>query len=70
MIELVSDFPEGTLVSSTNKIDYHYIITEMLLNVAIYTNKSLYLRIECILLKFHWGMKALIELHFQRSASC
>ena len=23
------------------------------------------IRIECILLKFHWGMKALIELHFQ-----
>jgi hypothetical protein len=22
-------------------------------------------RIECILLKFHWGMKSLIELHFQ-----
>ena len=27
------------------------------------------MRIECILLKFHWGMKALIELHFQHSAS-
>jgi hypothetical protein len=26
---------------------------------------TLYLRIECILLKFHWGTKALIELHFQ-----
>jgi hypothetical protein len=24
-----------------------------------------YLRIECILLKFHWGMKALTEVHFQ-----
>ena len=23
---------------------------------------------ECILLKFHWGMKALIELHFQHEA--
>ena len=23
------------------------------------------IRIECILLKLHWGMKALIELHFQ-----
>jgi hypothetical protein len=45
VIELVSDFPEGTLVSSTNKIDYHYIITEMLLNVALYTNKSLYINI-------------------------
>ena len=22
--------------------------------------------IECILLKFHWGMKALTELHFQQ----
>ena len=24
-----------------------------------------HLRIECILLKFHWGMKALTEVHFQ-----
>jgi hypothetical protein len=24
--------------------------------------------IECILLKFHWGMKALMELHFQHEA--
>jgi hypothetical protein len=29
---------------------------------------NLYLRIECILLKFHWGMKALTEVHFQWSA--
>jgi hypothetical protein len=27
-----------------------------------------YSRIECILLKFHWGMKALTEVHFQWSA--
>ena len=26
---------------------------------------KLYIRIECILLKFHWGMKALTEVHFQ-----
>ena len=26
---------------------------------------DLYLRIECILLKFHWGMKVLTEVHFQ-----
>jgi hypothetical protein len=24
-----------------------------------------HLRIECILSKFHWGMKALTEVHFQ-----
>jgi hypothetical protein len=29
-----------------------------------------HLRIECILLKFHWGMKALTEVHFQWSATC
>jgi hypothetical protein len=29
-----------------------------------------HLRIECILLKFYWGMKALTEVHFQWSASC
>ena len=28
-------------------------------------DKVVYLRIECILLKFHWGMKALTEVHFQ-----
>jgi hypothetical protein len=27
-----------------------------------------FLGIECILLKFHWGMHALIELHFQHEA--
>jgi P-type E1-E2 ATPase len=26
---------------------------------------GMYLRIECILLKFHWGMKAFTEVHFQ-----
>ena len=26
-----------------------------------------YLRIECILLKFHWGMKALTEVHYRAS---
>jgi hypothetical protein len=35
----------------------------------IYANFNIpvvvYLRIECILLKFHWGMKALTEVHFQ-----
>ena len=29
---------------------------------------NIIIRIECILLKFHWGMKALIELHFQHEA--
>ena len=31
-------------------------------------NNKLYLRIEWILLKLHWGMKALTEIHFQWSA--
>ena len=35
-----------------------------------YNVPNLYLRIECILLKFHWGMKALTEVHFQWSAIC
>jgi hypothetical protein len=34
----------------------------------LYCDYQIYLRIECILLKFHWGMKALIELHFQHEA--
>ena len=28
-------------------------------------NNHLHLRIECILLKLHWGMKTLTEVHFQ-----
>ena len=26
---------------------------------------EIHLRIECILLKFHWGMKALTEVHLE-----
>jgi hypothetical protein len=33
------------------------------------TIKLFYLRIECILLKFQWGMQALTEVHFQLSAA-
>ena len=29
---------------------------------------NIIIRFECILLKFHWGMKALIEAHFQHEA--
>ena len=48
--------------SNTNKIhnekfNYMYI--------KFWCDLNLIIRIECILLKFHWGMKALIELHFQ-----
>jgi hypothetical protein len=35
------------------------------LNVFLIVLYKLYLRIECILLKFHRGMKALTEVHFQ-----
>jgi hypothetical protein len=35
---------------------------------VIRTSSFIIIRIECILLKFHWGMKALIELHFQHEA--
>ena len=35
------------------------------LNVFLIDLYKLYLRVECILLKFHWGMKALTEVHFQ-----
>ena len=37
--------------------------------IKFWCDLNIIIRIECILLKFHWGMKALIELHFQRSAS-
>ena len=37
-------------------------------NVRDKASAYIHLRIECILLKFHWGMKALIELHFQHEA--
>jgi hypothetical protein len=41
---------------------YAFHITLSLVNNQ---SVSFYLRIECILLKFHWGMKALTEVHFQ-----
>ena len=34
--------------------------------IKFWCDLNIIIRIECILLKFHWGMKALIELH----ASC
>ena len=34
-----------------------------------FLQRKQWLRIECILLKFHWGMKALTEVHFQWSAT-
>ena len=40
---------------------YAFHITLSLVNNQ---SVSFYLRIECILLKFHWGMKALTEVHF------
>ena len=53
-------------MSSTLSLRYVYIaileIKYVLQGAHLYND---YLRIECILLKFHWGMKALIELHFQ-----
>jgi hypothetical protein len=33
--------------------------------IKLWCDLNMIIRIECILLKFHWGMKALIELHFQ-----
>ena len=32
--------------------------------IKFWCDLNIIIRIECILLKFHWGMKALIELHF------
>jgi hypothetical protein len=37
--------------------------------IKFWCDLNIIIRIECILLKFHWGMKALIELHFQYEAS-
>ena len=36
--------------------------------IQFWCDLNIIIRIECILLKFHWGMKALIELHFQHEA--
>jgi hypothetical protein len=35
------------------------------LSTTVTSTTYIHLRIECILLKFHWGMKALTEVHFQ-----
>ena len=36
--------------------------------IKFWCDLNIIIRIECILLKFHWGMKAFIELHFQHKA--
>jgi hypothetical protein len=36
--------------------------------IASWCDWNIIIRIECIVLKFHWGMKELIELHFQYEA--
>jgi hypothetical protein len=36
--------------------------------IKFWYDLNIIIRIECILLKFHWGIKALIELHFQHEA--
>ena len=36
--------------------------------IKFWCDLNIIIRIECILLKFHWGMKALIKLHFQHEA--
>jgi hypothetical protein len=50
-----------SLGTSKQKAKTVYNSNLLWLNIPIYN----IIRIECILLKFHWGMKALIELHFQ-----
>ena len=53
-------------------------LSKLITTVCLHSGKSgevmhkygIYLRTDCILLKFHWGMKALTEVHFQWSASC
>ena len=39
------------------------------LYIKFWCDLNIIIRIECILLKFHWGMKALTEVHFQWSTA-
>ena len=63
--------PERTnityLLSKSKKSVYElqWLLDDLLKNRENATKTIVYLRIECILLKFHWGMKALTEVHFQ-----
>ena len=70
----------STVFESVLQSNYHCMIHEIQQMVTYlwtftlaclsYTRVVLYhLRIECILLKFHWGMQALTEVHFQWSAA-
>jgi hypothetical protein len=47
-------------IINTNKIH-----NEKFNYIKFWCDLNIIIRIECILLKLHWGMKALIELHFQ-----
>ena len=46
----------------------HNLLKDRTLLESRNTIYHIIIRIECILLKFHWGMKALTEVHFQWSA--
>jgi hypothetical protein len=48
--------------------DYKRDVSHPNETIKFWCDLNIITRIECILLKFHWGMKALIELHFQHEA--
>jgi hypothetical protein len=47
-----------SMKNASNKFNY----------IKYWCDLNIVIGIECILLKFHWGMHALIELHFQHEA--
>jgi hypothetical protein len=52
-----------------NILDLRKIHNEKFNYIKFWCDLDIIIRIECILLKFHWGMKALIELHFQHEVA-
>jgi hypothetical protein len=59
--EAYSNF-ENSIIKTLDKHAPNNYITSV-----FHWNVTIWLGIECILLKFHWGMKALTEVHFQWS---
>jgi hypothetical protein len=60
-----SRFMSASSVNLTKTLVDRGKCQNMFFYIAHIITDKFHLRIKCILLKFHWGMKALTEVHFQ-----
>jgi hypothetical protein len=60
-------YTQFILFPTANDLNTNQIHNEKFNYIKFWCDLNIIIRIECILLKFYWGMKALIELHFQHN---